>query len=104
MVEGRFFIVKSAILTNEQKDFIVNKIKSKLIGEAVLLVKSQEARTQIANKALVVKKINEIINKALIQPKVRNETKVPKSVVLKRKEDKKKNSILKENRKKVKYE
>jgi ribosome-associated protein len=102
MVEGRWSIKKSAYLTNQQRDLIVIKLTNKLIDEDILLVKSQEARTQLQNKAIVVKKINEIINKALVVPKKRVPTKPSKAVKEKRLESKKRNATIKAERQKVK--
>jgi ribosome-associated protein len=104
MVEGRFNIVQSNLLTNQQKDLLVSKLATKLLNEAILLVKSQEARTQLANKQMVVKKMNLLINKALIVPKKRVATKPTKAMIEKRIENKKKAASIKENRKKVNYE
>lgn len=101
MVIGKLDIKKSTILTNEQQEIIVFKLANKLIKESILLVKSQEARTQLANKEIVVKKINELINKALVVPKQRKPTKIPKGVIEKRLETKKKTGEIKANRKKV---
>ena len=43
-----------------------------------------------------------LINKALIVPKKRKPTKIPKAVIEKRQEGKKNKSSIKENRKKIK--
>jgi ribosome-associated protein len=102
MVEGRWSINKSTIVTNQQKDLIVIKLATKLIDEDILLVKSQEARTQLQNKELVIKKINDLVNKALIVPKKRVPTKPSKAVKEKRLETKKRNATIKEARQKVK--
>jgi ribosome-associated protein len=104
MVEGRFNIVESTIFTNEQKELLVLKLANKIVDESVLLVKSQEARTQLANKQIVVKKINILLTKALIIPKKRVATKPTKAMIEKRIESKKKTAAIKENRKKVNYE
>jgi ribosome-associated protein len=103
MVEGRFHIVHSALLTNEQKQIIVNKLASKLVDGAVLLMTSQTARTQLANKQLVTNKINNAVEKALHVPKKRKPTAVPSSIKAKRSENKKINSEKKELRKKIKF-
>ncbi len=102
MVEGRWNVKKSTILTNQQMDLLVIKLGSKLIDEAIVLVKSQEARTQLQNKALVIKKINDLVNKALIVPKKRVPTKPSKAIKEKRLESKKRNATIKEARQKIK--
>ncbi len=101
MVEGRFNIVNSLQLSNEEKDLIVHKLANKIIDETTLLVKSQEARTQLLNKQIVVVKINELINKALIVAKKRKATKPTKAMIEKRIDTKKKIGEVKQTRKKV---
>jgi ribosome-associated protein len=101
MVEGRFNILNCLLLDNEQKELVLQKLYNKIVDETVLLVKSQEARTQLANKEIVANKINELINKALIVPKKRKPSKIPKAIIEKRLDNKKKASETKTNRKKV---
>jgi ribosome-associated protein len=102
MVEGYWHINNSLLLNDEQKALITQKLVNKINGEGFLLVKSQTERTQLGNKQQVVKKINLLINKALIVPKKRKATKVPKVIIEKRLEGKKNKSAIKEGRKKVK--
>jgi ribosome-associated protein len=64
-------------------------------------VKSQEARTQLANKKKVVQKMNELINQALIVPKKRLATKPGKALKEKRLQDKKMKSEIKTGRGRV---
>ncbi len=102
MVEGRWDIAASNIATEEQKQTIAQKLTNKITGEGLLLVKSQEARTQLANKELVIKKLNELVNLSLVKKKSRIATKIPKAVIEKRIEGKKRKAVHKEGRKRVK--
>ncbi len=102
MVEGYWHVASSLLVSAEQKSLIAEKLVNKINSEGFLLVKSQTERTQLGNKQQVIKKINLLINKALIVPKKRKLTKVPKGVIEKRLEGKKNKSSIKENRKKVK--
>lgn len=101
MVEGYWHVASSLLVSAEQKSLIAEKLVNKINSEGFLLVKSQTERTQLGNKQQVIKKINLLINKALIVPKKRKPTKVPKGVIEKRLEGKKNKSSIKENRKKV---
>jgi ribosome-associated protein len=101
MVEGYWHVASSLLVSAEQKSLIAEKLVNKINSEGFLLVKSQTERTQLGNKQQVIKKINLLINKALIVPKKRKLTKVPKGVIEKRLEGKKNKSSIKENRKKV---
>lgn len=100
MVEGYWHIGNSALFSGEEKALISEKLAGKVNADGMLLVKSQEARTQLANKELVVKKMNELVEKALIIPKKRKKSKPSLASKLKRLESKKKNSDIKQARKK----
>ncbi len=101
MVEGRWNIAESLIITDTQKDILLQKLANKITANGLLLVKSQAARTQLSNKELVVFKMNELVNAALIKKKSRIATKIPKAVIEKRIESKKRVSANKQNRKRI---
>lgn len=101
MVEGYWHIESSALATDEQKQIIQQKLVNKINSEGFLQVKSQADRSQLANKEDVVKKMNTLVNKAIIIPKPRKATKPSKAAKEKRIEVKKKIGVLKDFRKKV---
>ena len=101
MVEGRWNIAESLIVTDEQKKILFEKLHNKITLEGLLLLKSQAARTQLANKELVVYKMNELVNNSLIKKKIRIATKTPKAVIERRIENKKRTSEHKQNRKRI---
>ena len=101
MVEGYWLIESSTSVTAEEKILINEKLKNKINSEGFLLVKSQTARTQLANKANVQKKILALVTKSLIVQPPRKATKIPRAVVRKRLESKKKNAEIKQGRKKL---
>jgi ribosome-associated protein len=98
MVEGYFNVTQSALLTPEQKALIQEKLANRINAEGVLQVRSQEARTQLANKQLVVKKMLELVHKALIVPKKRKASKPTKAMIEKRLQFKKRLSDKKQMR------
>lgn len=101
MVEGYWPIEQSAFFTAEQKNLLKEKLANKINADGFLLVKSQTERSQLGNKDQVIKKMNRLVAQALIVPKKRKKTKVPKQVKENRLESKKKNAAIKENRKKI---
>ncbi len=101
MVEGYWDIGSSALVNDEQKALLQEKLSNKINAEGFLLVKSQTERTQLGNKQQVIKKMVLLVNKALIKPKPRKATKPSKAVKEKRLECKKKVGAIKETRKKV---
>ena len=101
MVEGYWLIDSSLLFTVEEKKLVKEKLANKINADGFLLVKSQTERSQLGNKEQVIKKMNRLVAQALIVPKKRKKTKVPKQVKENRLESKKKNAAIKENRKKI---
>jgi ribosome-associated protein len=101
MVEGYFDISASALLSAEQKQVLQQKLTNKITSEGLLQVKNQTERSQLANKELVIKKMNLLIKQALIQPKKRKPTKPSAVVKEMRLISKKRKGEIKSGRKKV---
>jgi ribosome-associated protein len=101
MVIGYFHIRVSSLLTEVQKDLLEQKLVSKINGEGFLQVKSQTFRTQLENKQEVIKKMEGLLERALIKPKPRKATKPSFSSKEKKKEAKQKRSQIKDFRKKI---
>ena len=100
-VIGYFDINTSQILTDEQKLLIVEKLSNRINNEGMLFVKSQTFRTQLENKDEVIRKINELVAKALEKKKKRKPTKISKAAKEKRLDGKKKKGDIKEGRRRV---
>jgi ribosome-associated protein len=100
-VIGYLDINVSQILTEEQKLLVTEKLSNRINNEGILFVKSQTYRTQLENKDEVVRKINELVTKALEKKKKRKPTKISKAAKEKRLESKKKKGDVKEGRKRV---
>lgn len=103
MVIGKFNIDLSNFLNEDQKVLLKEKLYNKIDSRNYLQVKSQEARTQLANKELVILKLNELINAALIKKKLRIATKISKVANEKRIQIKKQHSENKFNRRNIKF-
>lgn len=95
-----FDLINSQSLSEEEKERVQKKLKSKLTLEGVLILNCDEDRSQLKNKEIVTKRFLELIEKSLVIPKERKATKIPKSVIEKRLKDKSTNSEIKQNRKK----
>jgi ribosome-associated protein len=93
-----FDLKNSQALTEEEKMLLETKLASRLTTDLVLILNCDEDRNQFKNKAIVTKRFLELIKNALIIPKIRKATKVPKSVIRKRIKDKKSVSEVKKNR------
>ena len=83
----------------EEVELISQKLKNRINLEGILQLTVSESRTQLQNKKIATEKILELVNKALLKPKVRKPTKPSKRQVEKRIQTKKQLSEKKENRK-----
>ena len=99
-VIASFAVAGSALLTAEQKQVILEKLSNRINSEGYLQVKAQTHRTQLANKEESVKKIHELISKALEKKKARIATKMSKAAKERRLESKKRKSDVKSGRQK----
>ena len=100
-VTGYFTIAASQLLNEEQKMILTEKLSNRINSEGLLMVKSQTYRTQLENKDEVIRKINELITKALEKKKKRIATKTSKAAKEKRLESKKKKGEVKEGRRRI---
>jgi len=99
-VIASFDIASSTLLTAEQKEIIKEKLSNRITKEGLLQVKSQEHRTQLANKNEAVIKLNELVANALKKKKPRIASKPSRKSQEKRLEWKKKNADIKSGRRK----
>ncbi|TGE05396.1 alternative ribosome rescue aminoacyl-tRNA hydrolase ArfB [Hymenobacter fodinae] len=102
-VELRFSIPSSQLLTDEQKQTLLQKLASKLTTEGELLIAAQEDRSQLRNKEIALQKFYDTLRKALHKPKARKATKPSQGAVRQRLESKKKHGDKKANRGRVDF-
>lgn len=100
MVEGLWEIDKSQLIDDEQKARIKDKLRNRITQNGILIVKSQSERTQLGNKEIVVKKMNQLIEESMKKKKSRISTRPTKASKEKRISSKKKASEIKSGRKK----
>jgi hypothetical protein len=91
----------SLVFSDQEKEMLLKNLATYLDSQQVLSLSSSKTRSQLSNREDVIQKFRELVEKGLIKPKVRKKTKVPKSVVAKRKKDKKAQSDRKNQRKKI---
>ena len=104
MVEGYFSIRDSALLTAEQKEVLEKKLASKINGDGYLQVRSQTERTQLGNKAEVIRKMHALIEAALKKVKRRVATKPSAASKERRITSKKRQGEVKAGRRKFRGE
>ena len=98
-----FCLANSLGLTQEEKERLQIKIANKLTQEGVLIITSEENRSQFKNKEIAIKKFLKVIENSLLVPKERKEIKVSRRAKEKRLNAKKVMSVLKQNRKKPNF-
>lgn len=85
----RFDVVHSAILDETEKETILRNLSAHLTKDGVLMISSQDKRSQLENKQVVIGKLDKMMAGAFEQKKVRKATKASKSSVQKRIKSKK---------------
>tara|TARA_R110002049_G_scaffold272304_1_gene449789 strand:+ start:10182 stop:10589 length:408 start_codon:yes stop_codon:yes gene_type:complete len=99
-IELSFDLANSLAFTDEKRERIFHKLQNRLTKEGLLILQCDESRSQHKNKEIIIKRFFSIIDAALIIPKKRIRTKIPKSVIRKRLKSKRHLSDKKANRKK----
>jgi ribosome-associated protein len=74
MVEGIFPVDASALLNAHQKATIKEKLRNRITQDGAFVVRSQQHRSQLANKEEVIRKMNQLVNDALKKKKSRIST------------------------------
>jgi len=95
-----FDLANSQAFEDAEKELLFSKLANKLSNENLLILNCDEDRSQRKNKEIVTKRFLEIIKNALIVPKKRKATRIPRSVIEKRIKAKRNTSEIKQNRKK----
>jgi ribosome-associated protein len=98
MAEALWHVASSAHFTEEEKARIQEKLETKINKEGYLTTKSSATRSQLENKLIAQKKLEDLVTKSLLQPKKRKPTKPSKAAKEKRLDSKKKESLKKEMR------
>jgi ribosome-associated protein len=94
-------VANSQILTDEQKLLLLEKLKTKLTTEGVLMLTAQESRSQFTNKESVLVKLDRLLLSAFTIKKARKRSKPTKSSIQKRLNRKKHTGEKKQWRKKL---
>jgi ribosome-associated protein len=98
-----FDLKNSQGLSEAEKVLIEANLASRLTADLLLILNCDEDRSQFRNKEIVTKRFLDVIKRAIVIPKERKATRVPKSVIKKRIKDKKNISEVKKNRRKPDY-
>lgn len=98
-----FNLGESQALTEEEKFHAEHKLASRLTSNKVLVLQCDEDRSQLRNKDIVIKRFFQVMENALRVEKPRVPTKIPKAVIKKRIENKRRQSEKKNFRRRFDY-
>jgi len=82
--------INESALSDDEKNVIITKLASIITKDGVLMLTSQEKRSQLQNKEEVIKKLEKLLVKAFAKKKVRKPSKPSKAAKQKRIGEKKK--------------
>lgn len=96
----KFDVRNSVLLSEAEKEILLNRLAPQLTIDGMLILVSQDSRSQLENKQAVLQKFNRVLAKAFEKKKVRKPTKPSKSAVQSRVNKKKLHSEKKKWRQK----
>jgi ribosome-associated protein len=97
-VDLRWHPATSAALTEHDRAWLLERLRSRLTTEGELIVTSTATRDQLKNRDDAAKKLALIVRTALERPKPRKETKPSRGAKRRRVADKRHHSEIKRNR------
>ncbi len=100
-VELRWHLQNSHLLSDEQKQLILEKLAGQLTAEGYLLVTAQDDRSQLRNKEIALARFHQLLQKSLRRPKPRRATRPSAGAVRQRLEGKKRQGEKKANRRRL---
>ena len=100
-VELRWNLPASQVLSEVQKQLILEKLANQLTAAGDLLVVAQDDRSQLRNKEIALARFHELLQKSLRRPKPRRATRPSAGAVRQRLEGKKRQSDKKANRRRL---
>ncbi|AWK83680.1 alternative ribosome rescue aminoacyl-tRNA hydrolase ArfB [Photobacterium damselae] len=97
------FDIKKSSLPAIYKEKLLKLSDSRISSDGVIIIKSQQYRTQLQNKEAALERLKELILSAMVVQKARRPTKPTKNSQRRRLESKNKRGTTKTMRKKVDY-
>ncbi len=103
-IELYFNIEVSEGLSLREKELLYKNLANRVSKDNILMLSCDESRSQHRNKELAIQRFFELIKQKLVRPKVRRATKPTRGSVVRKSENKKRNSQKKALRKKPKLD
>lgn len=99
-VQLRWNVLESAVLNAGQRDRLARKLASRLSSEGVLMVVCATHRSQHRNREEARERLVDLVREALVKPKPRRRTRIPRGSKEKRLEGKRRTAQTKHRRRK----
>ena len=96
----RWNVRTTTVLSDEQKERVVQKLQARLTSDGDLIIHSSSTRSQDQNKKIALMRLGQEISKALYVPKKRMKTRKPQGAQEARLQEKTHRSDIKEMRSK----
>lgn len=100
-VDLRWNIATSAVVSDTDRAWLLQKLRSRLTGDGTLIVTSTLTRDQLKNRDDAETKLAALVRAALVRPKPRRPTKPSKSSQRRRVADKRHHAEIKKQRRTV---
>lgn len=100
----RWHVGSSRAFSLQEKEHLRACLRNRINNHDEIVISSSAERLQTQNKKTALKRLQQLVRRALVVSKKRTTTKPPRTAKLRRLETKKHISILKKLRKKVNYE
>ena len=91
-------VTSSPSLREDQRVHLLTRLSTRLDSQGKLRLVSQDERSQFQNREAAIERFAEIVSRALVIPKKRKPTRVPKSAKRARLDSKKKRGAIKRDR------
>lgn len=99
-----FDVLNSVNFTEDEKEILLEKLKTRLSKENILTLTCDESRSQHRNKEIAIKRFLELISNGLKVQKPRKKSKPSKASIRKRLDRKRKQAFKKARRKKTDFD
>lgn len=93
-----FNLNASAGLTDEEKALAASRLAPRLTNEGILILQCDEDRSQLRNKDIVTKRFLQVMDDSLKVQKKRKPTRIPRAVIQKRIDSKRRQADKKQSR------
>lgn len=100
-IEVVWDVASSRALTDEQRARLLHRLRSRLDSEGKLRLVASDRRSQLQNRESATERLREVVARALVVPKRRKKSAVPRAERLRRLEEKRRRGEIKARRRPV---